>query len=357
MKFKSQKSKVKIASQNSKVFRIIDVNANRAVEGLRVMEEIVRFVLEDKKLTRELKKMRSRIRGITGGFALKERKALKDVGGGLYTQSEGRRSTFLDIFAANAKRVQEALRALEEFSKLIKPRLGKSFKKLRFKVYDLEKHAFYRLTRRLKLDFDLYVITDPMRDHVKTARAVIAGGARIVQLRDKSASKKQILKWAKKIRKIAKGTGAIFIVNDYPEIAEAVDADGVHLGQGDLSKMPIKRIRARLGEESIIGVTVRNPAQAVWAENQGADYISLGPVFATPFKPGIKPRGLNLLKKVISRTRIPVVAIGGINRANVRKVLRTGCSRVAAIRAILEKRDIRRAVRSFRSILRKGPDL
>ena len=107
-----------------------------------------------------------------------------------------------------------------------------------------DQFAFYRLTRRLKLDFDLYVITDPMRDHVKTARAVIAGGARIVQLRDKSASKKQILKWAKKIRKIAKGTGAIFIVNDYPEIAEAVDADGVHLGQGDLSKMPIKRIRA-----------------------------------------------------------------------------------------------------------------
>ncbi|MBU0672443.1 MAG: thiamine-phosphate pyrophosphorylase [Candidatus Margulisbacteria bacterium] len=131
----------------SKVERIIDANINRAVEGLRVMEEVARFVVEAKKMTEQLKKMRSRVRKLAKQFAgIKQRKALTDVGNKLYTKSEKKRKTIKDVVVANAKRVQEALRVLEEFSKLIKPSLGKSFKTIRFKVYDLEQKIYQALT-------------------------------------------------------------------------------------------------------------------------------------------------------------------------------------------------------------------
>lgn len=322
------------------------------------MEEVVRFVLEDKKLTVQLKEIRGKLRRIIDKLIDNEihfqrRKALKDVGKELYTSGEAKRKTILDIFMANVKRVQEALRVLEEFSKLINPRSGKALKDIRFKVYDLEKRIFYVLNRRLKLDFDLYVVTDPMRDHIKVARAAVKGGVKIIQLRDKSASKKQILRWAKQIGKLAKRSNATFIVNDYLNIAEEVDADGVHLGQEDLDKITIARAKRRLGEDKIIGVSTHSLAQAIRAEREGADYISLGPIFSTPSKPGIKALGLELLRKVIKRVNIPVVAIGGINESNIYDVKKTGCQRMAVIRAVLEKKDMFRAVRRIRRVLSK----
>jgi len=154
MKFKIKNSKVKIAAQNSKILRIIDVNTNRAVEGLRVMEEVARFVLEKKRLSLKLKNIRGTLRKLVdrlqkGEIHFKHRKALKDVGRKVYTKNEAKRETVLDIFVSNAKRVQEALRVLEEFSKLIKPDLGKSFKDIRFKVYDLEKRGYRDLRQGL----------------------------------------------------------------------------------------------------------------------------------------------------------------------------------------------------------------
>jgi thiamine-phosphate pyrophosphorylase len=154
MKFKIKNSKVKIADQNSKVSRIIDVNINRAVEGLRVMEEVVRFVLEEKRLSLRFKNIRGKLRKLVnklleGEIHFKHRKALKDIGRKVYTRSEARRRTILDIFVSNAKRVQEALRVLEEFSKLIKPDLGKSFKDIRFRIYDLEKRGYRDLKQGL----------------------------------------------------------------------------------------------------------------------------------------------------------------------------------------------------------------
>jgi thiamine-phosphate pyrophosphorylase len=321
-----------------KIYRIVDVNLNRATEGLRVVEEICRFVLEDKILTAEVKGLRAELSKVSR--KLKARRSLEDVGRKLYPESESKRVGVEDIFRANMKRAQEALRCLEEFSKLIDPELGRKFKRIRFKLYDLEK----RIAHHLKFDFDLYVITDPMRDHIKTAREAVAGGAKIVQLREKTASKKQILKWAKKMRKLV----PIFIINDYADIAKKVGADGIHLGQEDLKKDSVAQTRKRLGEDKIIGVSTHSFSQAVKAEKMGADYISVGPIFSTPSKPGIKPLGLKLLRRVLKRVKIPVVAIGGIKESNIYDVRKTGCKRVAVIRAVLEKKYIKKAVSRLR---------
>jgi len=322
------------------IYRIIDVNLNRATEGLRVVEEICRFVLEDKKLTLEVKKLRGNLRM---GRKLSIRHALSDVGRGLYPEKEGKRRGIEDIFRANIKRAQEAVRCLEEFSKLIGPAPGRKFKQIRFKLYDLEKRIAARLGRYQKLDFDLYIVTDPMRDHVKAARDAVAGGAKIIQLRDKNAPKGQIVKWARQIRRIA----PILIINDYVDIVNKVGADGVHLGQEDLKKTSIAKVRSVLGEDKIIGISVQNVPQALKAEKLGADYVAPGPMFATPGKPGLKPLGLIMLRKIMKKVKIPVVAIGGINESNIYNVRKTGCRRAAVIRAVLEKKNMRGAARKL----------
>ncbi len=317
------------------------------------MEEIVRFVMENKKLTVELKEIRGRLRRIINKLIeneihFQQRKASKDIGRELYTSSEAKRQSILDIFMANAKRVQEALRVLEEFSKLIKPKAGKKIKEIRFKVYDLEQSIFYALYRRLKLDFDLYVVTDPMRDHIEVAKRSMAGGAKIIQLRDKTASKNQLLKWAKQIRRLTNKSNVTFIVNDYLDILEKTGADGIHLGQDDPS---IAQARRRLGEGKIVGVSTHSLGQALSAVRQGADYISVGPIFSTPTKPGTKPVGLGLLRKVRQAVKIPIVAIGGINQSNIRKIKNAGIERVAVIRAVAGARNIKAAVIRLRKIL------
>jgi thiamine-phosphate pyrophosphorylase len=184
-----------------------------------------------------------------------------------------------------------------------------------------------------------------MRDHVESAERAIASGIRIVQLRDKKASKKQYSKWANKISKMARRAGAVFIVNDYIDIAKRVGAEGVHLGQED---MPLTKARKILGEDKIIGVSTHSFEQALKAEKDGADYISVGPVFKTPSKPGVKPVSISLLQKVMKRVKIPVVAIGGINESNINEIERTGCRRAAVIRAALCAKDMPEAVKRLR---------
>jgi thiamine-phosphate pyrophosphorylase len=344
---KNEKLKIK---NEGRLLRIIDANINRAVEGVRVVEEIARFVLDDKLVTRELKDIRSSLR--LAGKKLKildSRQVATDVGKDSFSKTEAKRETLLDIFSANIKRVQEALRVLEEFSKLTAPPVSKTFKKIRFQTYELEKNLFIKLSKRLKLDFNLYLVTDPQFDHIKGAKAAIAGGVKIIQLRDKGGDKKKYLGLAKKMRALTKKDGVTFIVNDYVDIAKAVGADGVHVGQDDLQKTTVKKIREVLGEDKLIGVTTRNLNQAKKAEKDGADYVSLGPIFATPSKPGIEPRGVKKLAQVVQSLRIPVVAIGGINQFNVKEVLGVGCSRFAVIRAVLKKKNPARAVKKLQS--------
>ncbi|MFH1542890.1 MAG: thiamine phosphate synthase [bacterium] len=320
------------------VMRIVDANINRAVEGLRVMEEVARFVLDDKAKTKQFKELRSRLRKVSIELkVIKHRDSAKDVGGKFNTKNENKRESLLDIFAANAKRVQEALRVLEEFLKLINTKYGKLLKDIRFAVYELEQQVSLKLLKQVKLDFDVYLVTDPMADHVKTIKKALAVGIKMVQIRDKGASKKQLLTWSKIIAPLSRKHGATFIVNDFFDIAKEVGADGVHLGQEDLKQTTLNILRKKYGDDLIIGVSTHSLDQAKKAIKAGADYISCGPIFKTPSKPLGRPLGLKTLRAVIKLSHIPVVAIGGINHSNIESVRKTGCQRVAMIRGLIKK--------------------
>lgn len=313
-----------------KILRIIDANLNRATEGLRVVEEICRFILEDAKLTLAVKQLRGRLSKIIR-HELANRDSAGDVGREPYTKNEQNRAGLENIFKANIKRAEEAVRCLEEFSKLLKPSYGKAFKALRFEIYDLEKRLTTRLSKALKFDFDLYVITD--KNPLKTARKAIKRGVKIIQYRDKEAGKIEYLKTAKKLAALTKKSGTAFILNDHWDLVGASGADGVNVGQEDLKKTSLARIRKKVGEDAIIGVSVSNLSEARRAQKLGADYIGVGPVFSTPIKSGVKAVGLAELKKIVGRIDIPVVAIGGINESNIQRIRQTGCRRVAVIRA------------------------
>ena len=172
----------------------------------------------------------------------------------------------------------------------------------------------------------------------KTAEAIIDGGAKILQLRAKSLSSKKFLETARIIRKITKDKGTVFIVNDRVDIALLTDADGVHLGQGDL---PVKEARRLLGNNKIIGYSTHNLREALEAVRLPVDYISFGPIFPTKTKEDAQtPKGLKLLSEVRKAVVIPIVAIGGITETNMVHVLKEGVEGVAMISEILTVKDI-----------------
>ncbi|MEK7803590.1 MAG: thiamine phosphate synthase [Deltaproteobacteria bacterium] len=172
----------------------------------------------------------------------------------------------------------------------------------------------------------------------KTAEAIIDGGAKILQLRAKSLSSKEFLETARIIRKITKDKGTVFIVNDRVDIALLTDADGVHLGQGDL---PVKEAKRLLGNNKIIGYSTHNLREALEAVRLPVDYISFGPIFPTKTKEDAQmPKGLKRLSEMRKAVEIPIVAIGGITETNMAHVLKEGVESVAMISEILTSLDI-----------------
>lgn len=174
------------------------------------------------------------------------------------------------------------------------------------------------------------------RSLIKLAKAIKNKGAGIIQYRDKEASAGDVYKNALLLRKALRNSRALFILNDYVDIAKAADTDGVHLGQEDL---PVKSARRILGKNKIIGKSCHNLAQAQKAEEEGADYIGIGPVFATPTKPGCKSIGLNVVKKVKNKIKIPFFAIGGVEESNIAELKSYGAGRIAVIRAVCKSKD------------------
>lgn len=175
--------------------------------------------------------------------------------------------------------------------------------------------------------FGAYVITSG--DHVELARRACEAGARVLQYRDKKASRLELFQNAREIAAVARRCGTLFIVNDYIDIALMVGADGVHLGQDDI---PIADARRIVPVEFIIGKSTHSLAQAVAAQEEGADYIGCGPLFATPTKEDYIPIGIETLKTVLSTVHIPVVAIGGINLENLDEIRNAGAKNVAMVR-------------------------
>ncbi len=165
-------------------------------------------------------------------------------------------------------------------------------------------------------------------------------GVGVIQLRDKFSDKSHVLSLAIKLAKRLSKTKTLFIVNDYIDISIHSGADGVHLGQGDL---PLKAARKILGKNKIIGISCHNLRQALKAQKEGADYIGIGPIYKTATKPGYKPIGLNILRQLKGKIKIPYFAIGNIHKGNIDEIIAAGARRIAVCRAILKANYPKRA--------------
>lgn len=339
--------------------RIIDANLNRAVEASRILEEIARFYLDDGELSEQFKKIRHEICQESDNdyySLLKARDSQNDVGAEIKNPTE--RKSLENIFKANIKRLQQALRVLSEYS--FEGKLdGSIFESVRYLSYTLEKQMWEKLCmklNRLRLQGKkLYLVTNSDKfnnddDFLNAVASALKGGVQLVQLREKSASASRIIELGKKIRELCSIYGALFIINDRIDIAQILEADGVHLGQDDIE---IQHAREILGTNFIIGISTHKPEQALKAQEQGADYIGVGPVFETPTKQGRKAVGLDYIKWASENINIPFFAIGGIDLVNVDEVTASGAKRVAVVRAIINSVSPEESAKLFLNKLNK----
>lgn len=299
-----------------KLNRIIDANINRATEGLRVLEEFSRFLTNNTHITNTLKSLRHGINSLETHKHLNV--SSRDTSEDLRArETPASRADLKSILTANAKRVQEALRVLEEYS-------GDSqFNAFRYDMYDLEKEILNHLPKHSLRG--AYIIShDPeiLLDALKQ-------GAGIIQLRDKDGTKENILNKARYIQSKHPSRDVPFIINDYCDIAMLIDADGLHTGQDDL---PISDIRNLLGHSKICGRTTHSLEQGLKAQKEGADYVSVGPLWETPSKPNRAGIGLEYLREAATELSIPYVAIGGISDSKIDSVLSLNPPMVGLIR-------------------------
>ncbi len=175
-----------------------------------------------------------------------------------------------------------------------------------------------------------------------------ACGVKVVQYRNKNAETRELYREALSLREICRNSA--FIINDRIDIALAVDADGVHLGQSD---MPYKEARKMLGPDKIIGITVHNLAEALEAESQGANYLGVSPIFSTRTKADAgKPSGIVMIEEIRAEVDVPLIAIGGINLANAPEVIKAGADGVCAISAVVAKENVGEEIRKFQKLFR-----
>ncbi len=324
--------------------RIIDANLNRVGEGLRLLEEIARLLLNDAVLTQQLKVMRHEL--IRGDYSfhqqlLQSRNSEGDVGIDIEVPGEEKERGLPLVLVANSRRVQESLRTLEELAKVpgITPKLDpEKFKQGRFNLYTIEQKLLSKLLRQDKLKYisGLYGIIDIQalkgRNHIEVASQVIRGGAKTIQLRDKVQSKGKLLPIAQELRTLCAEHNVLFIMNDYLDLALDTDADGLHVGQTDL---PVKVARRLLPLDKILGCSTTTLEQAVAAQSDGADYIAIGSMYPTSSKEAAKVVGLERLRQIRQAISLPLVAIGGITKDNASEVIAAGADSVAVISAVL----------------------
>ena len=341
------------------MYRIIDANANRISEGLRTLEDHFRFASPDITLNAKLRNLRHDIRESLkdlDDMMISSRESLNDNGLKLSQSSEiDIRTSSKEFVTANFKRIQEALRSVEENLKLLKKNdRSKSVEAIRFSVYDLEKQAFSKLKRTLPAG--IYCITaeefSKGRTNLFMVKEMLSAGIKIIQYREKEEkkSRQSMLEECREIRKMTHDSGAIFIVNDYLDIALLSDADGIHCGQDDLTVPDIRKLSSAL----MIGISANSPGQMQKAVSDGADHVGIGPVFSTNTKKDASdPVGLEHISYASKNLKIPFVAIGGIKEHNLEQVLNAGASTVSIITDITEADDIKAKISEMNNIIQK----
>src|SRR6266850_2663422 len=340
---------------NGNLLRILDANANRAREALRVMEDYARFSLNHKGLSAELKELRHGLAEALKeylGEAILHRDVQGDVGVEIKTEAEGTRQDLDDVVVAAGKRLGEALRVIEEVLKIVDSSAASRVEKLRYAAYTAEQ----KIARTLRPgSFDhvrLYVlITESIckRPWFQAAKEAIEGGADCLQLREKTLESGELLKRAKQLVKLCRQNDVLCIINDRADIALAARADGVHVGQEDLPAVEVRKI---IGPRLILGVSTHNLDQARQAVLDGADYIGIGPIFRSETKTRDILPGLDFARQVAREIKIPALAISGISERNVDEVLATGIKAIAVTAAIVGCDDVTGAARRLKAKLK-----
>jgi thiamine-phosphate pyrophosphorylase len=333
--------------------RILDANGNRAREALRVVEDYCRYVLDDAFLCGALKRLRHGLVDTLGLLAdkarLAARETLQDVGTAIAAPGEYERHGPAAVARANFARLQEALRALEEYGKIVSPDLGRSFEQLRYQCYTLERAILLGADARRRLaDARLYVLLTGAQCRAAldwTIQEAAAGGATMFQLREKNLSDRQLLERARQVRGWTRDVGALFIMNDRPDIARLAEADGVHLGQDEL---PVRAARRIMGAEALIGVSTHNMAQVQQAVLDGASYIGVGPTFPSGTKEFAEFPGLDFVRAATAETSLPAFVIGGVNESNIGAAVAAGAKRVAVSQAVCQAEEPQMAAKSLR---------
>jgi thiamine-phosphate pyrophosphorylase len=338
------------------VYRILDANFNRAREALRVAEDCGRFALNDPAVTAMAKTLRSDLKEVLAAMPAEEMITSRDTPGDIGTEitspSEPRRRDLADVAVAACKRLSEALRTIEEYGKFVAPQQALAIERMRYDTYTLEQRLVGRLlvARRFG-QARLYVLISShhCRGSVRElARAVVAGGADALQLREKDLPDDMLLAMAAELRELTDETSRLFIVNDRADIAAMVGADGVHLGQHDVPSAEARRL---LRPGAVIGRSCHSLDQAKAAVNEGADYVSVGPVFHTATKDAGEPVGTDLLKEVAAQVSVPIVPIGGITAENVSQIVAAGVSRAAVSSAVCAAEDPQAAAAAIKEQL------
>ncbi len=332
------------------VWRILDANLDRAREGLRIIEEWCRFALNNAQMANECKQMRQELGMWHTAEIRAARNTVGDIGTGLSHPREEERADIEQLLQANLCRVQEALRVLEEYGKLSSSGMSSGCKQMRYRVYTLESNLLTYRRRQLLKTSRLYLVTSPSPDLLARVEAALQGGLTLVQYRDKENSDPDRLIIAEKMCRLCHRYGALFILNDRVDLALAVNADGVHLGQQDIS---IALARQLLGTQKIVGRSTTNPDEMARAIQEGADYIGVGPVYQTPTKPDKTAAGLEYVEYAAKNATVPWFAIGGIDTDNINDVIKAGASGVAIVRAIMESEQPTHTVQFCLSMLNR----
>ena len=356
----------------SSTTRILDAAMNRTNEGLRVIEDFVRFVLNDEHLTTLLKQLRHQLGVASTTLPAAVRHAARDtpcdVGTHITTINETTRADNWDVCRASCERVKQSLRSLEEYSKISSPDLATKLEAIRYQFYTIERSLTSTYTNCLNFQDTHFCTLIDGRDSIEAfselVRQLLDAGVPMVQLRDKKLSDALLLERAKILVKFVRNhtstpppdsphvSNTLVIVNDRADIAAAADADGVHVGQEDLS---VHDARSIVGPHKLIGVSTHTLEQARTAVLAGANYLGAGPTFQSTTKVFEEFPGLELLRLLATEIRLPTFAIGGINAKNLPEVLATGTQRIAVSGAVASAKCPAEVARGFLKTLSNLP--
>lgn len=338
--------------------RMIDANLNRAREGLRTVEDVARFGWNDAGIVEEAKALRHALQAAVAAIPATDLAAARDVAGDVGTVLEGageyRREDVSAIARAAAGRLSEALRVIEEAAKSLADggTVARAVEAIRYRSYALSAAVTMRAARARPRQFALCLLLTRSlcrRDVLDVARAAVEGGVDLVQVREKEMEVGELVAHVRAVR-AAIGSAATLVVNDRLDVALAAEADGVHLGTGDL---PLAAARRIAGPRFLIGASTHTLDEARAAVAAGADLCGVGAMYGTALKPDLVPSGEPYLRAFIEAfPSIPHLAIGGIAPGRVEPLARAGCRGIAVSSAICGADDPAAIARQLRAELR-----